>query len=233
MLTSQNILKVETPNFDQVLSQYGVTLDYGVIFEQESDKMLYDTPNMVVADASATYMSDIDMALKLFLVNPGKIQFADDKKLEELGVGYEAIATTSAKSFVRTDFEQKSASRTDKDSEEGQSIVGAHVAKQVSDDKISQLIIFSDETFASTSQLILGYQYVSAVYLYNNEDVVLNSVSHLTERNDTITIRKTDEIEYYTVTDQEDVVIKTIIFVVPVLIIGTGIAVWIFRRRKI
>ena len=60
----------------------------------------------------------------------------------------------------------------------------------------------------------------------------MNSISYLTERNDTIAIRKTDEIQKYTVTDQEDVVIKTIIFVVPMLIIFIGIVVWSFRRRK-
>ena len=60
----------------------------------------------------------------------------------------------------------------------------------------------------------------------------MNSISHLTERDDTITIRKTDESESYTVTDQEDVIIKTIIFVVPLVIIFIGIVVWISRKRK-
>ena len=233
MLTSQNTLEVDTPNFDQILAQYGITLGYGIILEQDSGKMLYDTPNMIVADAYASYMSKIDMALKIFLVNPGKIQFADETSLEELGVTYETIATTSSKSFVRTKFDIQTTSKSEQDGEEGSNIVGAYVNKKISDEKTSQLIIYSDETFASTSQIIIGYQTVYAVNLYNNEDVILNSVSHLTERTDTITIRKTDESETYTVTDQEDVVIKTIIFVVPVLIIGAGIVVWIFRRRKV
>lgn len=232
MLTSQNILDVDTPNFDQVLGQYGITIGYGAVIEQDNAKMLYDTPNMIVEEASASFMSDIDMTLRIFLANAGKIQFADETKLEELGVTYETIASTSESSFVRTDFNQNTVSRTDKDSEEGTSIVGALATKEISEDKSSQLIIYSDETFASTSQLIIGYQYVNAVTLYNNEDVVLNSVYHLTEREDTITIRKTDETAYYTVTDQEDVIIKTIIFVVPFLIIGAGIAVMIYRRRK-
>ena len=140
---------------------------------------------------------------------------------------------TGENSFVRTDFSQDSRNRTDKDSEVGSSIVGAHVTKKLSEDKSSQLIIYSNETFASTSQIIIGYQSVFAVSLYNNEDVVLNSVSHLTERDDTITIRKSNETEHYTVTDQEDAVIKTIIFVVPILIIGAGIVVMYVRKRAI
>ena len=233
ILTSQNILEVDTPNFDQILAQYGVSIGYGAILEQESDKMLSNTPNMIVTEASATFMDNIDMALKLFLVNPGKIEFADSDKLEELGVTYETIASTSEKSFVRTKFDINSVSRTSQDSEEGSCIVGAYVTKTISDDKSSQLIIYSDETCASTSQLIIGFQYISAVNLYNNRDVILNSVSHLTEREDTITIRKTDESQTYTVTEQEDVTIKTIIFTIPVLIIFVGVAVWIYRRRKV
>lgn len=233
VLTSKGILNVETPNFNKILEQYGITLGYGAILEQDSSKMLYDTPNMIVSQANASFMSNIDMTLKLFLANPGKIQFADEAKLEELGVTYETIASTSEKSFVRTKFDISSTSRTEQDSEEGSSIVGALATKKISDDKKSELIIYSDETFASTSQLIIGAQSIYAVRLYNNEDVVLNSISHLTERTDTITIRKTDESENYTVTEQEDVVIKTIIFVIPVIIIVIGIGVWVYRRRKI
>ena len=74
--------------------------------------------------------------------------------------------------------------------------------------------------------------YTYAIDLYNNKDVILNSISYLTERTDTITIRKTNEQESYTVTEQEDAIIKTIIFAVPVIIIGIGIVVWQVRRRK-
>lgn len=233
VLSSQNTIETDTPNFDQVLAQYGVSINYGVILEQDNSKTLYDTPNMILAEASSTFMNKLGMSLRLFLANAGKIEFAEATKLEELGVTYETIAATSEKSFVRTDLSKSSKTRVDGDSEEGSCIVGAHVTKKISDEKSSQLIIYSDETFASTSQLVLGYQAIYAVYMYNNEDVVLNSVAHLVERDDTIVIRKTDEVQSYSVTDQEDVIIKTIIFVIPVIIIVIGIGVWIYRRRKV
>ena len=178
-------------------------------------------------------MQDIDMSLKMCLTDPGKIQFADEDKLNELGVEYETIATTGEKSFVRTNFDIDTYSRTDKDGEEGSSIVGALVTKKISDDISSELIIFSNEICASNLQVPISNQYyMYAVNLHNNEDVILNSISHLTERTDTITIRKTSEEEKYTVTDQEDAIIKTIIFILPVLVIGAGIVVWQVRRRK-
>lgn len=234
MLTSQNMLDVDTPNFNQVLEQYGITLGYGAVLEQDSSKMLQDSPNMIISDVSASFMSKLDMKIKMCLINAGKIEFAADDRLEELGVTYETIASTSDKAFVRTNFDTKSSSKTEQDSAEGSAIVGAYVNKKISDDKNSQLIIYSNELFASNVQVLISSQYYTyAVELYNNKDVILNSISHLTEREDTIAIRKTNESENYSVTDQEDVIIKTIIFVVPMFIIFTGIVVWIYRRRKI
>ena len=74
--------------------------------------------------------------------------------------------------------------------------------------------------------------YMYAVDLYNNKDIILNSISHLTERTNTITIRKDDDSETYTVTAQQNSIIKMIIFSVPVMLIIIGIIVWIIRKRK-
>lgn len=233
MLTSQNVLDVETPNFDAILAQYGISMGFGAIFEQDTNKMLQNAPEMIITEVNASFMSNIGMTMQVCLIDAGKIEFAESEKLEELGVEYEVIATTSEKAFVRTNFDISSYSKTEQDGEEGSAVVGALVTKSISDDVQSEMIIYSNEVFVTDMQIPVSMQYYAyAVDLYNNKDVVLNSISHLTERTDTITIRKTSETENYTVTEQEDAVIKTIIFVLPVLIIGMGIVIWQVRRRK-
>ena len=67
---------------------------------------------------------------------------------------------------------------------------------------------------------------------YNNRDVLLNSVSYLTDREETITIRKNLEAVNYDVTETQNRIVLTVIFGLPVLIIIIGIFVWIMRRRK-
>ena len=154
----------------------------------------------------------------------------DESKLSELGVKYEPIAQTSEKSFVRTKFDIASETRTNQDSEEGSFTVGALASKQISEEVKSELIIFSDETFVTPTDIgTIGFM----GKLYSNEDVTLNSISYLTEREDTITIRNDYETETFTVTEQEDVIVKTIVFSVPILIIIIGIAVWIYRRKRV
>ena len=233
MLTSQNMLNFETPNFNKILEQYGISIEYGALIEQDSGKMLQNAPNTIIEDVSASFMNKLDMKIKMCAINAGKINFADSDKLKELGVTYETIASTSDTAFVRTNFNAKSLSKTDEDKDEGSAVIGAYAEKKISDDKTSKLIIYSNELFASDITVSINTQYYTyASELYNNKDVVLNSLSHLTERDDTIVIRKTNEAEKYTVSDQEDVIIKTIIFVVTLMIIFIGIVVWIFRRRK-
>jgi len=230
MLTSQGIFDIDTPNLDQILAQYGVTLGYGAILEQDSSKMFYNTPNMIIADADASFMGNLNVNLNLFMASPGKIEFADQTKLEELGVTHEILAATSEKSFVRTKFDIESATRTEQDSEEGSYTVGALASKQISEEVKSELIIFSDETFVTPTDIgTVGF----IGKLYSNEDVALNSISYLTEREDTITIRNDYERETFVVTEQEDVIVKTIVFSVPGIIIMIGIVVWIYRRKRV
>ena len=233
MLTSQNIIETEMPNLEQIFAEYGFTIDYGVIFEQNTSKMLQNAPEFAVTDAYASYMNDIDMSLKMCFVDAGRIEFVDEDKLEELGVIYETISKTGETSFIRTNFESQSYSKTDQDGDEGEFIVGAYITKKISDEVSSELVIFSSEVSASNLQIPISSEYyLYAIDLHNNKDVVLNSISHLTERDDTITIRKDDESEIYTVSEQEDRIIKAIIFAVPVAIIIVGIIISIIRKRR-
>lgn len=233
ILTSKNLFEVDTPNFNTILMQYGISIGFGAVFEQDIAKMMSGSPELIIEDVNASFMSKIDMSMKVCMLDSGKIKFEDESKLEELGVEYEAIVTTGEKSFVRTKFDLGSYSRTDSDSEEGSSIVGAKVTKKISDDKKSELIIFSNEEFATDMRIPISEQYyMYVVDLYNNKDVVLNCVSYLTQRKDSITIRKTNESQNYTVTEQQNLIIEAIIFIVPIVIICAGIVVWQVRRRK-
>ena len=232
-LTSQNILDVDTPNLDAILSQYGISIEYGAIFEQDTTRMLQNAPEFPIVDVDASFMSDIGMNVKMCLVDAGNIEMVDTDKQEELSVGYEILASTGETSFIRTNFDTNSYTRTDADSEEGSFTVGVCATKKISDDISSEMIIYSNELCASDLQVPVSNQYyMYAVDLYNNKDIILNSISHLTERTDTITIRKTDETENYTVSEQEDTIIKIIIFTIPTVIIIIGLVVWQIRRRR-
>ena len=60
----------------------------------------------------------------------------------------------------------------------------------------------------------------------------MNSISYLVDREEDITARKDTGTVTYTATEQQDIIIRCIIFAVPILIIIIGIIVWQIRRRK-
>ena len=82
-------------------------------------------------------------------------------------------------------------------------------------------------------QIAISSQYFSyALDFYNNEDLATNSIAYLTDRDNMITIRKDVEQSTYTVTEQQNTIILSIIFAIPAVIVVIGIVVWIIRRRK-
>lgn len=61
-------------------------------------------------------------------------------------------------------------------------------------------------------QISINNQYYFYAYeFYNNKDLALNSISYLTGREDTILIRKDTETSTYTVTENQQRIILTII----------------------
>ena len=65
-----------------------------------------------------------------------------------------------------------------------------------------------------------------------NKDLVLNSLAYLTDREEDITARKSTGTVTYTATEQQDTIVRIIIFAVPSVIIIIGLIVWQKRRRK-
>lgn len=232
LLCGPNLSGKTLTNFQEILNQYGITIENGVIFEGETPNMLYGYPDFIIEKLQYSSLTEkLNMSLSVCLADAGSIKFNEDK-LEEIGVTYEKLAYTSNSSFLRTNLNQTSVTRTSQDSEKGQFLVGAIATKTIQENKVSKLVIYSNELFATDMQVQLnGYPY-NIVSLYNNEDAVLNSIAYLNEREDTITIRKTYDTVTYTATQMEHNIIMAIIFIIPLVIIVLGIIVWQHRRRK-
>lgn len=240
LMCGPNYTNAELTNFQEILDQYGMNISDGVLFEQTTSNMLSGYPDIIIAEAQSTSITNnLNMSLNLCVIDAGRITF-DEDKLEELGVTYETIATTSEKAFERTDLTQTSTSKTSGDKDAGSSIIAALVTKTYTQDTEdedstevkSKLIVFSNELFAMDMSIDINGYNMTTLSLYNNKDMILNSISYLNERKNTITIRKDYNSVSYTVTEQQHNIIMGIIFITPLVIIIAGIIVWQVRRRK-
>lgn len=232
LLCGANLTNVPLTNFEFVLSQYGMSMGDGVIFEGNSSNMLSGYPDFIVEEVvSNSITKNINMAINACFADAVPIIINEDI-LEELGVEYETLITTTSRAFIRTDLSQQSPVRTAQDSEIGTYTIGVLATKKIDDNTSSKIVLYSNELFATSMAVqLMGYKY-EIVDLYNNKDIVLNSIAYLNEREDIITIRKNYDSISYTVTEFQNNLIMAIIFITPVIVVAIGIVVWQVRRRK-
>lgn len=217
-------------NMQKVLDQFGVSLAKGEVREQNSKRILAGDASYFIPDITYHSITEhivTDGAVAFF--DSTKITIAEDDKLAELKVEVSPLIQSSETSFFRTDLSNTSTSAQDNE-EKGPFTLGAVFEKTIQD-TTSKLILYSDSKFVTDALTISGQQ-IPPIGLYQNKDLILNSVAYLTDRGDSITIRKDTGSITYTATANQDLIIRIIIFAVPILIIIIGIIIWQIRRRK-
>ena len=231
--------EVYFPNVNKVLETYGIKpFEVGIIRETDTSKMVSEQPDLIMPEIQYSDITkDIYNTTGVIFVNATKINI-DTDNLDELNVEENDLLLASEGSYFRTDFNNQQNGVADGE-EKGTFVVGTEMVKtiQEADEETgtegieSKLVIYGENYFISDYQLSQNSQY-GAIQLAYNKDLVLNSIAYLTDREEDITARKDTGTVTYTATEQQDTIIRVIIFAVPALIIIVGIIVWQVRRRK-
>lgn len=235
LLLDPNLNNVKLSNFQKVLDEYGVAVSDGLILEGDSNQMMLGAPNFVITkiNSNSSITKNINMDINACLVNCGKLTIASSEELEKKNVTSEVLATVSSKAFYRTDLSSSSLARIKSDEDASGDTVAAIMTKKIDDNTSSKLVVFTNTVFATNTQVPVSTQsYMYPLDFSNNKDVLLNSISYLTEREGTITIRKNVEEVNYDVTELQNRIVLGVIFAIPIFIIIVGIVIWIMRRRK-
>ncbi len=227
------------PNINSILELYGVNpFEVGMILETDSSRMVSNMPYAIFPNIE---YSNITKTLYntdgVLFVNATKIN-VNEEKLDELKVEKTDLLTTNDTAFYRKDFKINSMNKQENE-ETGRFIIGAEFDKTIKDAneetgekaETSKLVLIGENSFISDYSLSQASQYplISEV---DNKDMILNSIAYLADRPEDITARKSTGTVTYTPTELQNIIIITIIFAIPVLIIIIGIAVWVARRRK-
>ena len=226
-------------NVNSILAMYGVNpFEIGIIRETDSSKMVTNSPDLIIPDIEySTVTKDIYNTTGVIFVNATKININEDG-LEDLNVTKTDLALASENSYFRTNFNNQSSSAAEGE-ETGTFLVGAELDKEIKAANeetgesavTSKMIIYGENYFISDYPLSQTSQY-GAIQLAYNRDLVLNSIAYLVDRPEDITARKSTGTVTYTATEEQDTIIRVIIFAVPAVIVLAGIVVWKVRRRK-
>ena len=230
----------DLPNVNKILAMYGVKpFAVGVIRETDTSKMVSGSPDLIMPEVQYSKVtSKLYNGEGVIFINATKINVADEDTLTNLKVTKTDLLKTSEKSYFRSNFNNNNNNATEGE-EVASFTVGAQMEKTITEAneetgekaKTSKLIIFGENYFASDAQLVSNSQAVAVQYR-QNKDLVLNSIAYLVDREEDITARKSTGSVTYTATEEQNRIILSVIFGVPVLIILTGVIVWTKRRRK-
>lgn len=229
------------PNFQKVLDIYGLKFENGYVYETNSASAASGYPTIIMPNISAysEITSEIytDGGYLLFAYGK-KIAKSDEQTATELSVEYETLLNSSKDSYYISDVSQNVEKAVESAKKE---IVDLAVlatktintqTEDTSDDVKSKIIVIGNGTFISDNIISAISSTYPMSYIGNNKDFMLNSIAYLTERTDNLVIRKEMNTSTYTPTEAQDKVVKIIIFVIPLLIILTGIVVWNYRKKK-
>ena len=227
------------PNVNKILAMYGVNpFEVGVIRETNASKMVTNSPDLIIPEIQSSKVTkDLYNTTGVIFINSTKINVNEDN-LSDLKVSKTDLALASKDSYFRTNFSIQS-NAAQEDEEKGTFIVGAELDKTLKEKNeetgesavTSKMIIFGENYFITDYPLNQNSQY-GAIQLAYNKDLVLNSIAYLADREEDISARKSTGTVKYTATEEQDTIIKVIIFAVPIVIILAGIVVWQIRRRK-
>lgn len=226
-------------NVNKILAMYAVNpFEVGIIRETDSSKMVTNSPDLIKPDIKySTVTKDLYNSTGVIFINATKVNI-DESKLEEQKVEKTELAKASENAYFRTNFNNQQNAVANGE-EKGSFIVGAELEKTLKEKNeetgegavTSKLIIFGENYFVSDYQLSESSQYGAIQFAYN-KDLVLNSIAYLVDRPEDIIARKSTGTVTYTATEQQDTIIRTIIFTVPIVIVLAGVIVWQVRRRK-
>lgn len=220
-------------NVNKILSQYGISFSNGVVCEESTSNMLVNSPDLIIPQMTYNnIVKDLYTDGMVALLDAGKIENASDEELEELGVTAEPFLKSTEQSYYREDINSDITKKLDTD-ETGSFILGETLTKKIDDNTESKLVAYSNALFATNYPIQLSGSIGTPISIRQNKDIVLNTVAFLSNREDTIRIRKdVGIVTFDTATQEENQLVLLIIFAVPIIIIICGIVVAIVRKRK-
>lgn len=221
------------PNITKILSQFGISFSSGVICEESTENMIAGTPDLIIPQMTYNgIVKDLYTDGTIALLDSGKINTVSDEELEALGVTASPFLQSTESSFYREDINSDISQKLDSD-EEGPFVLAEILTKKIDDNTESTLVAYSNALFATNYTVQISGSIGTPISIRENKDIILNTIAYLSDREDSIRIRKdTGLVSFEAITEKENRIVLWIIFTIPIIIIIAGIVISIVRKRK-
>ena len=211
----------ELPNLNQFLETYGITVDSGVVIEQDTNYYMQGQPVFLVPEYGYHTITTPLQNDNLFVMLPMAGGLKIQEETEDSDYTVTALLSSTEKSYLKKDLESDITKKA-KEDEDGPFVLSAVVEKE------------------EEPQIIVTYclnQWDSQINQYSgdaNLNFFLNGTNYLNQQEDKISVRaKSITTEYGVYTEFTQKVLSTAsIYGVPVIVLAIG-GVVAYRRRRL
>lgn len=219
-----DITKENLPNFQDVLSTYGVKLNNAVVIEGQTENTAnspaYLLPNLETHDI----VNEIK-ASKSFVLMPLS-QPVEILKSKKSSLAVEPVLTTSSNSWGKINLNATTISKEKGDLQGPFNIAVAITDVDASAGRTTKLIVTGNGSFMNSDA-------ISATN-GTNLDFTINSLNWLQDKKDSISIRPKDLTAPYLIMNdfQKLALSGVVVILIPALVMIIGIVVWLRRRHR-
>lgn len=229
---SKSIAAGETPNLDYIMSLYGLSISDGFVLEKTNK--IDDNPGYIYPQVDDKMLKS---GAKVCLFDAGKINLASDEELEKLNVKQNVLMKASNEAFIRNNVQDTSLDRSENDEDGAGAVVGVYAEKRIGDN-VSKAIVYSNSLFALNSPVYINETYrnkkiaLEMILMDDNEEIIADSLINLLD-DDNITYNKKIRSEVVpAVGILKDGITLKVIFIIPIIVLIIGYAVWRYRKNK-
>lgn len=211
-----------TPNLDELMGYMGLSLEKGMVVEQDKNNY-YGTPYLLLpTQTSSTYTSGLYGKYYIFAPYAQGI-VVDNEEAE--GFTYKTFLSTSDKAFVKSDVNNLNDYKLKEGDREGTFGLGVSAVKELEDGSQATMVVYSSEQMFTdeANSIVSGANLV----------LFTNTVSGFVDHEVTVSIpAKEYEVSYLTVSQSKAVLIGMLTtIIIPLGCLAAGFIIW-FRRRK-
>lgn len=221
----QDYVSEELPNLESLMASYGIQVKKGIVLEGDTNYYIqynyFIVPNYVShAITEPMISSNVRCAA---VTAQALVETPENQEKKEAQVSW--LLQTSDKAFNKEEIVDSSSLVQTEEDETGSFYVGAASTKG-SGDKESAMVVLTTSAFIEedTNTYIAG----------GNYDLVINAIGWLCEHEEAITIHtKNLDMEYIAISANQVMIWSVVlVIVVPLVLLITGIVIWIVRRRR-
>jgi ABC-2 type transport system permease protein len=221
-----DLLKTDLPNMQDLFKSYGVNVSRSLVLEGDTNYTIQGNPYYLIPN-----MGSHDILSPLTTAKVPVLTYAAQpiiqEKIKKDSVKIEALLTTSAKAYAKSNLEAKTIEK-----EAGDAAGPFNLAVAITDELDYNDTTKNPRIVLLSSSALLNEQLVS-MSNGGNTDLIMNSMNWLVDRKENISIRAKDlSAETLTMTAAQQLTVAGIaVILIPLAIAICGVIVWLRRRH--